>query len=993
MANNFSYQTNFTGIKYSNNPLAIDPNSFSNANNVYLNKYNALISRPPVTNQEYPIGAYTNGSILPIELKLVGTYNLYNGGIIYVVFATDTSRYILRYKSPTNTYSQIFTTITLQSYRDFTVTQYKQYYIIFSIDGTKVLDSNLVNGTWKSLDEVVDIPITSIQTGNEKLELPINQFTTSYKKKFVLKPDSDDTIYSLPLNETANISFPSQPNLSYDLTAANKYTRHRVLRQLYISPNISENVLISMVNDKIAVAHSDRVDISLDYGNSFKTVVYPTVASDKYKNTASLSEDGQCFFYVHEDGVYRYMLGTEQWLLIEVVLTPPIVVVGYDGVNIERQAVGLPISSAAIGANYCQFLTPEKFVFVLAHYTGSEWITVFYWKGLTLTNLVSGTTAGGIKVTSGNELLCSIATVNNTPIRIISPDINIWAANPYINKKSIKVIDNNTIAYAHKVTSNEIRLMILKAIPTHLEFYTDAWTEYSVFENYVTTTSITHVGSHALNLVELLSNTSNQISLLIKTTTSCYWHNRSITLTSTKYQNNTFGITFTLSFINNSANISVGDESNIAHKLDADKYLTGAAFKVVTESTTTTYPLTYITDLTVTSKVVVYGPYYLIFNDTTKLWYTNLPILTTLIYTYLGNVAFNKVPTAVFDDQNLWLGIGNTLWIANLIDNKLSASPINNNIFPKTITGIIPITATSKAIFFTDSITLCEELPLSDGSIIWQYYPLKFSVGIRHGDTVITTNDGKLTIFPTKFGLAALTYQIDIAATEQAITYLTDDIKTLWTEFYTSGPSIKIIHHNTQLLLSNGTNQILIYDFRTTGWYPQTLPANLKVTKLQPNAVNYEVLELQPQDAPLTPLTTVYQLSKEHDELYSYSQPYKDLGTIRILWHLTSQLLLLNAPNHYKNISQLVIDQIDSNELRQSAYLTTQVFRQLSNTVKPAIELIYNIDTFSKIVKKVNWWKVLGFKWQLENDAKSSYPTQLRLYNLSIKYDVSYEVK
>jgi len=222
---------------------------------------------------------------------------------------------------------------------------------------------------------------------------------------------------------------------------------------------------------------------------------------------------------------------------------------------------------------------------------------------------------------------------------------------------------------------------------------------------------------------------------------------------------------------------------------------------------------------------------------------------------------------------------------------------------------------------------------------------------------------------------------------------LSDDIKTLWITFYNASSAIRILHHNTQLILSNGTNQLLIYDFRTAGWYPQTLPEGVNISKVEPMSTNHELLQLQPLDATVTSLTTLYELSKENDELYTYTTPYKDLGTIVIPWYVTSQLLLLAAPNNYKNISRLIIDQMDSDELKQSAYLTTQLFRQRANLVKPSIELVYDIDTFAKIIKKVNWWKVLGFKWQLENHELSSYPTQLRLYNVSVVYDISYEVK
>jgi hypothetical protein len=989
MANNLTYQTNFTGVKYNNNPLALDPHSFSNANNVYPNKYGVLISRSPIMAQDYPYQAYSATTPKPIELKLIGTYNLVNNGIIYIVLNTTTGIHTLRYKSPSNVYSSVnIVTSTVTSLTQIAVTQYKQYFIVFTKDESRAL--NTLTNTWTSLSSIVEVPVTSIRTGNEQLTLPSNQFTNAYKTQFILKPDNDDTIYALPINKTATITFPNQTDLTYDLTKSEEYTRIRLLRKLNTPPNSNLTGLISMVGDKIAIAHADRFDLSLDGGETFSTIVYPTTAGDKYKNTASLSDDGQCFFYVHEDGVYRYMLGTEEWLLIEVQLTQPLVNTAYPSYTLERPNVGKIINSQVIGANYCHFVNPEKFAFMLAYTDGFNWTAIVYTKGLNMTNLVDGTTTGH-QLTSGANYLNSYTTSYT-----IGSNTTIWAANPYLNKNLVKVMDNNTVAFYNKHSASENRGLLLRAAPAHIYLF-NGYDNFSIVISSfaINTHTWTPAGANEMNMVVPLTATTLKI-LVKRTTHATVWYQATITYSATLVApgggiDPTFTIAFTASITTLATLTGITGSSSIVHEISPNRYLSGTTLHIVSNNTVTdtyTLPLS----LTVSDKVVFSGSNYLIFNGTDK-WYTNIPLVTTLTYTTAETTLFTQVPTATFDDQNLWLGMSNTLWIANMINDKLSALSLSNNTFSKVITAIIPISPTSKAIFFVDGITLCEEVPLNDGSIVWQYHPLKFSVGVRQGDSVITTNDGKLTIFPTKYGLAVLTYQLDVATTEQAITYLTDDIHTLWTDFYTASTSIKILHHNTQLLLSNGTNQLLIYDFRTNGWYPQTLPTNLKVSKIQPMLNNYEHLQLQPLNAPVTTLTEVYQLNKDQDELYSYAKPYKDLSTIIIPWNITSQILLLNAPNHYKNISQLIIDQIDSNELRQSAYLTTQVFRQLSNTVKPAIELIYNIDTFSKIVKKVNWWKVLGFKWQLENDAKSSYPTQLRLYNLSIKYDVSYEVK
>jgi len=110
--------TNFSGIKYSNNPLTVDPNSFSTVENVYLNKYNALISRPPINVQEYSsyaYGDYVSMAVVPIELKLVAKYDLSDGGVVYVIQDTRVTPnlYKLRYETPLGAYSDVMNYIPI----------------------------------------------------------------------------------------------------------------------------------------------------------------------------------------------------------------------------------------------------------------------------------------------------------------------------------------------------------------------------------------------------------------------------------------------------------------------------------------------------------------------------------------------------------------------------------------------------------------------------------------------------------------------------------------------------------------------------------------------------------------------------------------------------------------------------------------------------------------------------------------------------------------
>lgn len=1005
-----SYQTNFSGLKHSNNPLTADINSFSNANNVYLNKYNALISRPPLTNNDYPAAAYAKGlgGLIPLYLKIVGMYNNINNGEIYVVYNTNTNRYTFRYKDGYN-YSDILDYDTwpqgepepvnnIASYDDFTIVEYKQYYILFSVDGAMVLDTNQSSGSWYPLEDYVDIPVTAIQTGNEILTLDGNELTDSYKKQFMIKPDSDDTIYALPVGEDADVVFPNISDTAYLLRAADEYTRLRLVRPLATPVNSASDGLVSMSGPNIAIAHADRVDISLDYGDTFKTIVYPTAASNDYKDTASLSEDGLNFFYVHTDGVYRYDLGTNDWTLISVVLEPSYdLTIGgpWENMSVEREAEGVAIASADVGANYGHFINANKFAFALAHYRASEadWITVVYTLGLEISNLFDQ----DLNMEITNKI-SSFATVlsgsTRTPFYII-PDIVEWTKYPYLNTRKSKILNNKVVAFYLRESSSASTGLILKQAPTHLRrAYSSTVLDTNIDYVAISTHLLTNIGE--VNNVEVINTNTLQI-LAKRTALEPTLNTVVITYSATEYTSGllryyTIVLTAGIGTSTLLDNVTGSGNSPFMHKLDNSSYLHGDELLIVEDNAlVANYSMSYI--YVSLPNVVVSGANYLIWATGQNRWYTNIPALARFTYTYESDSKFTKVPAATFADQNLWLAMDKTLWIGNMIDNKLSVLPINSNLFSKAITAIIPMSSTSKAIFFTNSIVLGEQSELSDGSILWYYYPLKFTVGVRPNDSVISNNEGPLTIFPTKYGLAVLTYQLDVSTTEQAITYLTDDIKTVWADFYNASSKINIVHSNTQLIVTNGTNNMLIYDFRTGGWYPLTFPTKVKISRVQPSAANHEILSLQPLDAEITSLTSIYQFSKERDELYTYETPYKDFGTTVIPWNLTSQLLLLEAPNNYKNISQIMIDQVDSASLPQSAYLRAQIFRQRTNIVKPSMELIYDIETFAKIVKKVNWWKVLGLKWQLENDSGASYPTQLRLYNISINYDISYGVK
>ena len=72
--------------------------------------------------------------------------------------------------------------------------------------------------------------------------MPGNQLTSSYKSQYIVKADSDDTIYNLPVGEIAVVTFPNQTDITYSMMKADEYTRSRLLSKLNTPANSNTDV-------------------------------------------------------------------------------------------------------------------------------------------------------------------------------------------------------------------------------------------------------------------------------------------------------------------------------------------------------------------------------------------------------------------------------------------------------------------------------------------------------------------------------------------------------------------------------------------------------------------------------------------------------------------------------------------------------------------------------------------------------------------------------
>src|SRR5690606_27275675 len=97
----------------------------------------------------------------------------------------------------------------------------------------------------------------------------------------------------------------------------------------------------------IAVGRSDHFMLSLDDGLSFKRILYPI--HEGFLNIGALSKDALNYFFVAQDGVYRYSIADNTWVVIRL----------YNTVSeVTETLLGMGSSNAS------HFLNAEVFSFV-----------------------------------------------------------------------------------------------------------------------------------------------------------------------------------------------------------------------------------------------------------------------------------------------------------------------------------------------------------------------------------------------------------------------------------------------------------------------------------------------------------------------------------------------------------------------------------------------------------------------------------------------------
>lgn len=334
------------------------------------------------------------------------------------------------------------------------------------------------------------------------------------------------------------------------------------------------------------------------------------------------------------------------------------------------------------------------------------------------------------------------------------------------------------------------------------------------------------------------------------------------------------------------------------------------------------------------------------------------------------------LPDFVTELSDFYFSKNKTLYISkNTGDNfKWYFPKINTQEYDYNITNLHPISQTEVAVFTKDNLYYVQKDVLNE-QIVYNHYKSKLQIGCKAGSDVITTFDGTHTIFASDRGIVAMTYQHFVATDEQSVSYLTDNMYTLYKDYYDA--PVKIFKHAFWIVFyKQNSSDVLLFDVRNNSWWLTT--GNMKVNK---------IVQLN-EDIKLLLDSNIYKPDISDYRYYDYDGKNK----INIDWYLRSQKLHLQSIDYQKNIRDITIVSVLDSTTPMSFKLQIVNYRK---TIKEGKEqlLEYRVDSIRTFVKHLNCMKVNQTQYVLKNNDESYVQLPLSLSSLNIKYRITRQVR
>ena len=323
--------------------------------------------------------------------------------------------------------------------------------------------------------------------------------------------------------------------------------------------------------------------------------------------------------------------------------------------------------------------------------------------------------------------------------------------------------------------------------------------------------------------------------------------------------------------------------------------------------------------------------------------------------------------------------------LTTIVDNnfKWYFPEINTQTFDSKIENLQNISETDVAIFLKDSVNFVTW----DGDVkAYRYYASKLQTGCNKDSDVTTTYDGKYVMFPSSRGFVSMSHQEFVTTNEQALSYLSDTIGTIYDSFLLdANDGVKLYKHSYWIMLYKpGKQDVLLFDVRNSSWWKFTFARS--ITKI-----------LTIDDKPcLLCEGKMFTLSTSETD-------YFDEAKTAIDWHFTSQKLHFSALNYYKNVSNVTLTSLhNKDEIEQvtdgQSYYKLQVLNYRKNITGTSgtddyTPINYKIDSMKTYVLKLNYSKLNEFQYSLRSDNDSATSIPLSLSSITIKYKIGGQIR
>lgn len=359
--------------------------------------------------------------------------------------------------------------------------------------------------------------------------------------------------------------------------------------------------------------------------------------------------------------------------------------------------------------------------------------------------------------------------------------------------------------------------------------------------------------------------------------------------------------------------------------------------------------------------------------------------------TVLSNYYFAKGNILYISSPAVQLNVNADKTISqNKIDFEWYFPEINKQEFDYNITNLHPISNSEVAVFFEHSV---DYVSWDSEISAYRYYKSKLQTGCKPGCDVLTTYDGKFIVFTCERGLVALSSQEFIATTEQAISYLSDNIFDLFETYITENNSsneIKLFKHAFWIMAyKNDSSKVFVLDIRNNSWWLLTLLHN--PTKLV--KIDDEVKALLENN--------LYDFNKNETEYYDY-----DGSRHNISWSIKSQKLHLGTTDYYKHIVNMTFVSVHDKDshIRAIQNIDNLNFKLQVNNYRKQIDgnigdvsdysvVEYNIESARTYVQRLNYFKVNEFQYLLSSNDRNRINIPLSLNSITVKYKIGTQVR